>query len=67
MCPHLEGRAKTGPERVVDLRRVFNARRSTLQTGCQWRLPPHSVPPRSTVSYSVPQWTKKGVWMRLND
>ena len=65
--PHLEVRAKTGPARRVDLRRVFNALRSKLRTGCQWRLLPKSFPPKSTVSYYVQQWTKKGVLMRLND
>jgi putative transposase len=65
--PHLEVRAKTGPERKVDLRRVFDALRYKLRTGCQWRLLPKSFPPRSTVSYYFQQWTKKGVLMRLND
>ncbi|NTU78152.1 MAG: transposase [Chloroflexales bacterium] len=65
--PHLEVRAKTGPERKVDLRRVFNALRYKLRTGCQWRLLPKSFPPKSTVSYYFQQWTKQGVLMRLND
>lgn len=65
--PHLDLRAKTGPERTVDLRRVFNALRYKLRTGCQWRLLPKSFPPRSTVSYYFRQWTKKGVLVRLND
>jgi putative transposase len=65
--PHLEVRAKTGPERKVDLRRVFNALRYKLRTGCQWRLLPKSFPPKSTVSYYFQQWTKQGVLMHLND
>ncbi|MGB9632701.1 MAG: transposase [Chloroflexaceae bacterium] len=46
---HLEVRAKTGPERTVDLRQGFNALRYKLRTGCQWRLLPKSFPARSTV------------------
>lgn len=65
--PHLDVRAKTGPERVVDLRRVVNALRYKLRTGCQWRLLPKSFPPRSTVHYYFRHWTKKGVLVRLND
>lgn len=49
--PHLEVRAKTGPERKVDLRRVFDALRYKLRTGCQWHLLPKSFPPRSTVTH----------------
>ena len=65
--PHLDVRAKTGPERTVDLRRVFNALRYKLRTGCQWRLLPKSFPKRSTVSYYFQKWTKSGVLMRIND
>jgi putative transposase len=65
--PHLEVRAKTGPERTVDLRRVFNALRYKLRTGCQWRLLPKSFPKRSTVSYYFQKWTKSGLLMHLND
>jgi transposase len=65
--PHLEVRAKTGPERTVDLRRVFNAICYTLRTGCQWRLLPKGFPARSTVRYSFPKWTKSGILARIND
>jgi putative transposase len=65
--PHLEVRAKTGPERTVDLRRVFNALRYKLRTGCQWRLLPTSFPKRSTVSYYFQKWTKSGLLMHSND
>lgn len=63
--PHLDVRAKTGSERTVDLRRVFNAMRYKLRTGCQWRLLPKSFPKRSTVSYYFQKWTKSGVLMRI--
>lgn len=65
--PHVDGKAKTGPERTVDLRAVWNALAYKLRTGCQWRLLPKSFPPRSTVHYYFQQWRKKGIWTRLND
>jgi putative transposase len=65
--PQLEVRAKTGPERRVDLRGVFNALRYKLRTGCQWRLLPKSFPKRSTVSYYFQKWTRSGVLIRIND
>lgn len=65
--PHLDVRAKTGPERTVDLRAVWNALAYKLRTGCQWRLLPKGFPPKSTVHYYFQQWRKKGIWTRLND
>lgn len=65
--PHLDIRAKTGPERRVDLRRVFDAICYKLRTGCQWRLLPKAFPNRSTVSYYFQKWTKSGVLARIND
>ncbi|MEI6180061.1 MAG: transposase [Chloroflexales bacterium] len=48
--PHVDVRAKTGPQRTVDLRIVLHARLYKVRTGCQWRLLPRGFPPRSTVS-----------------
>ncbi|EFO81903.1 transposase IS5 family protein [Oscillochloris trichoides DG-6] len=65
--PYLDVRAKTGPQRRVDLRAVWNALAYTLRTGCQWRLLPKHVPARSTVSYYFHQWRKKGIWTQIHD
>jgi putative transposase len=65
--PYLDVRAKTGPERQVNLRRVLNALRYKLKSGCQWAMLPRSFPPKSTVHYYFQQWTKKGIWVQLND
>jgi putative transposase len=65
--PYLEVRAKTGPQRTVDLRRVFTALRYKLRTGCQWRLLPTSFPKRSTVSYYLQKWTKSALLICIND
>jgi putative transposase len=65
--PYVEVRAKTGPARQVDLRAVLNALRYKLKSGCQWALLPRTFPPKSTVHYYFQQWTKKGIWVRIND
>ena len=41
-----------GPRRSVDLREVLNAVLYKQRTGCQWRMLPHDLPPRSTVTNS---------------
>ena len=65
--PFVEVQAKTGPRRRVDVRAVLNGLRYKLKTGCQWELLPRSFPPKSTVHYYVQQWTKKGIWVQIND
>jgi transposase len=65
--PYVEVQAKTGPKRRVDLRAVINGLLYKLKSGCQWELLPRSFPPKSTVHYYFQQWTKKGIWVRIND
>jgi putative transposase len=65
--PYVEVQAKTGPKRRVDLRAVLNGLLYKLKTGCQWDLLPRSFPPKSTVHYYFQQWSKKGIWVRIND
>lgn len=65
--PFVEVHAKTGPKRRVDLRAVLNGLLYKLKAGCQWELLPRSFPPKSTVHYYFQQWTKKGIWVAIND
>lgn len=67
LLPFVEVQAKTGPKRRVNLRAVLNGLLYKLKTGCQWELLPRSFPPKSTVHYYFQQWTKKGIWARIND
>jgi putative transposase len=67
MRPYVDVRAKTGPERTVDLRAVVNALAYKLRSGCQWALLPTTFPPKSTVHYYFRQWRLNGIWTRLND
>lgn len=55
-----------GPRRSVNLREVLNALLYKQRTGCQWRMLPHDLPPRSTVSGYYQRWTKTGVWEQVN-
>ncbi len=50
-----------GPRRSVDLREVLNAVLYKQRTGCQWRMLPPDLPPRSTVSGYFQRWSKTGV------
>lgn len=54
-----------GPRRSVNLREVVNALLYKQRTGCQWRLLPHDLPPRSTVSGYYQRWSKTGVLEKM--
>lgn len=54
-----------GPRRSVNLREVLNALLYKKRTGCQWRMLPHDLPPRSTVSGYYQRWSKSGVWDQI--
>lgn len=54
-----------GPRRSVNLREVVNALLYKQRTGCQWRLLPHDLPPRSTVSGYYQRWSKSGVLEKM--
>ena len=51
-----------GPRRSVNLREVVNALLYKERTGCQWRMLPLDLPPRSTVSGYYQRWKHSGVW-----
>lgn len=54
-----------GPRRSVNLREVVNALLYKQRTGCQWRLLPHDLPPRSTVSGYYQRWSRTGVLEKM--
>lgn len=56
-----------GPRRSVNLREVVNALLYKQRTGCQWRMLPHDLPPRSTVSGYFQRWKQSGVWDQIGN
>jgi putative transposase len=60
-----ENRVRPGPEREVDLREVVNTLLYLNRTGCQWRLLPHDLLPKSTVYDYFAKWRDHGLWAKL--
>src|SRR5271168_3116796 len=60
-----EDRVRPGPERVVDLREVVNTLLYQNRTGCQWRLLPHDLLPKSTVYDYFAKWRDHGLWPKI--
>ena len=57
---------KRGRPRTA-LRAVLNACLYLVKTGAQWRLLPQNFPPWQTVYHHFRQWSRTGLWARLND
>jgi putative transposase len=62
-----EERVRPGPKREVDLREVVNTLRYVNRTGCQWRLIPHDLLPKSTVYDYFVKWRDHGIWIQINN
>jgi putative transposase len=60
-----EDRVRPGPEREVDLREVVNTLLYLTRTGCQWRLLPHDLLPKSTVYDYFAKWRDHGLWPKI--
>jgi putative transposase len=60
-----ENRIRPGPEREVDLREVINTLLYQNRTGCQWRLLPHDLLPKSTVYDYFSKWRDHGLWPKI--
>jgi putative transposase len=60
-----ENRIRPGPEREVDLREVTNTLLYLNRTGCQWRLLPHDLLPKSTVYDYFAKWRDHGLWPKI--
>jgi putative transposase len=60
-----EDRVRPGPQREVDLREVVNTLLYLNRTGCQWRLLPHDLLPKSTVYDYFAKWRDHGLWPKI--
>ena len=60
-----ENRVRPGPEREVELREVINTLLYLNRTGCQWRLLPHDLLPKSTVYDYLAKWRDQGLWPKM--
>lgn len=59
-APYLALVREDAPQRVHDLREVFNALRYIVKTGGQWRLMPHDFPPWEAVYQQARRWAAAG-------
>jgi transposase len=65
VAPYLALMKPDAPQRLYDLREVFNGLRYVVKTGCPWRCMPHDLPPWDVVYYQAQRWIKAGVFEQL--
>ncbi len=62
VAPYLTLMTPEAPQRVYDLREVFNALRWIVHTGAPWRYLPGDLPPWQTVYQQTRRWLDAGVF-----
>jgi transposase len=62
VAPYLTLMTPDAPQRVHDLREVFNALRWIVHAGAPWRYLPHDLPPWPVVYQQTRRWLEAGVF-----
>jgi transposase len=60
VAPYLTLMRQDAPQRVHDLREVFNGVRYIVRTGAHWRMLPHDLPPWEAVYQQARRWLDAG-------
>jgi transposase len=64
--PFLRAAKSLGRPRTTDLREVPNVILYMARTGCQWRMLPKELPPRSTIQRYFYAWRSDGTLRTAN-
>jgi transposase len=67
VAPYLALVREDAPQRVHDLRQVFNALRWVVRTGSQWRFLPNDLPPWAAVYQQARRWVAARVFEHMAD
>ena len=62
VAPYLTLMTEVAPQRVHDLREVFNGLRWIVRAGAPWRMMPNDLPPWEMVYQQTQRWLKAGVF-----
>ena len=65
LLPYLTLMREDAPQRVHDLREVFNAIRYVVKTGCQWRMLPHDLPDWTVAYQQARRWMQADVFEQI--
>jgi transposase len=62
VAPYLTLMTEEAPQRVHNMREVFNGLRWIVRAGASWRMMPHDLPPWEMVYQQTQRWIKAGVF-----
>lgn len=62
VAPYLTLMVEDAPQRVHDLREVFNGMRYIVRAGAAWRMMPNDLPPWEAIYQQTQRWVKAGVF-----
>lgn len=65
VAPYLTLMTEDAPQRLHDLREVFNGLRWIVRTGSPWRYMPNDLPPWEVVYQQSQRWIAAGVFMTM--
>lgn len=65
VAPYLTLSRLDSPQRLYDLRTVFNAIRWLVRTGASWRMMPNDLPPWPTIYQQWQRWVRAGCFEAL--
>src|SRR5438477_13185906 len=67
VAPYLTLMTEDAPQRVYDLREVFNGLRYIARAGAPWRMMPNDLPPWHVVYQQTQRWLSAGVFQAMVD
>jgi len=67
VAPYLTLMTQNAPQRVYELREVFNGLRYIVRGGISWRMVPNDLPPWHIVYEQTQRWIKAGVFRAMVD
>src|SRR3954466_5690182 len=67
VAPYLTLMTEDAPQRVYDLREVFNGLRYIARSGAPWRMMPNDLPPWHVVYQQTQRWLQAGVFQAMVD
>jgi transposase len=67
VAPYLTLMTEDAPQRVYELREVFNGLRYIARSGAPWRMLPNDLPPWHVVYQQTQRWLQAGVFQAMVD
>ncbi len=65
VAPYLTLMTPDAPQRIYELRELFNGLRYVVRTGAHWRMVPHDLPPWTAIYQQARRWLAAGAFAAI--